>query len=97
MARSVDAEIAVEATLQPPSGRMPPVRRAGGGLSLGGTVGASDHGAVGRGGESGGGHELAGNGPPVRLELAERGDAREAGCGVRVETPCASTGACHWH
>ena len=81
MARSVDAESAVETALPPPSGRMPPVRAAGGGLSLGGPLGASDHGAVECGGETGAGVELAGNGSPVRIELEERGDHRETGGG----------------
>jgi len=38
---------------------MPQVRLAGGGLSLGGTVGTRDHGAVQRGSETGSGVELA--------------------------------------
>src|ERR1039458_8870000 len=41
MARSIDAEIAVEAALPLTSSRMSEVRRAGGGLSLGGAVGAA--------------------------------------------------------
>src|ERR1035441_114921 len=143
MARSVDAKTTVEAALPPPSSRMPKVRRAGGGLSLGRAVGASDHGSVECGGETGSGVELAGDRPPVRLglgergghcggggggevgasargsvewggetgwgvewagarppvrlELEERGEHCEAGGAVRVEKPCASAGACHWH
>ena len=38
-----------------------------------------------------------GDRPPVRLELEERGEHCEAGGAVRVEKPCASAGACHWH
>src|ERR1017187_209984 len=97
MARSVDAKTTVEAALPPPSSRMPKVRRAGGGLSLGRAVGASDHGSVECGGETGWGVEWAGARPPVRLELEERGEHCEAGGAVRVEKPCASAGACHWH
>src|ERR1700690_3633749 len=96
MARSVDAEIAVEIALPPPSSRMPQVRSAGGGLSLGGPLGASDYGAVQCGGETGSGVELAGNGPPVRIELEERGDHRETCGGVWLAPSSAPTGACPW-
>ena len=60
---SFHAESAVETALPPTSSRMPQVRSAGGGLSLGGAVGASDHGAVECGSDTGSGVELAGNGP----------------------------------
>src|SRR5271169_2666337 len=95
MARSVDAEIAIETALPAPSRRMSPVRFAGGGLSLGRTVGARDHGAVECGSETGSGTELAGNGAPVWVELEERGDHREAGGEVRPAPSKASAGACH--
>ena len=62
MARSVDAETAVETALPPASGRMPQVRLAGGGLSLGGAVVAGDNSAVECGSDIGSGVELAGNG-----------------------------------
>src|SRR5260370_37274084 len=69
MARSVDAEIAIETALPSSSGRMPQVWSAGGGLSLGGPLGASDYGAGECGGETGAGVELAGNGSAVRCGL----------------------------
>src|ERR1017187_4716793 len=94
MARSVDAEIAIETALPPPSNRMPQVWAAGGGLSLGGALGAGDHGAVECGGETGAGVELAGNRSPVRIELEERGDHRETGGGVWLAPSGATAGAC---
>src|ERR1039458_4958028 len=69
MARSVDAKTTVEAALPPPSSRMPKVRRAGGGLSLGRAVGASDHGSVECGGETGSGVALAGGRPARQYGL----------------------------
>src|SRR5260370_25706093 len=83
MARSVDAEIAIETALPSSSGRMPQVWSAGGGLSLGGPLGASDHGAVECSGETGTGVELAGNGSPARIELEERCADRETSGGIR--------------
>src|SRR5262249_28672830 len=80
MARSGDAEIAVETALPPPPRRMPQVRLAGGGLSLGRAVGARDYGAVECGGDTGSGGELARDGTPLRAELEERGDDCETGC-----------------
>src|ERR1035441_10435376 len=71
MARSVDAKTTVEAALPPPSSRMPKVRRAGGGLSLVRAVGASDHGSVECGGETGSGVGLVGGGPVGVLPGAE--------------------------
>src|SRR5246127_2841580 len=97
MAGSVDAEIAIETALSPASGRMPQVWSAGGGLSLGGPLGASDHGAVECGGEVGAGVELAGNGSPVRIELEERGGHRETSGGIWSGSSSANAGACHWH
>src|SRR5260370_12285517 len=97
MARSVDAEIAIETALPSSAGRMPQVWSAGGGLSLGGPLGASDYGAGECGGETGAGVELAGNGSPVRFELEERGDHRETSGGIRSGSSSASAGACHWH
>ena len=72
-------------------------RSAGGGLSLGGPLGASDHGAVECGGEAGAGVELAGNGSPVRIELEERGDHRETSGGIWSGSSSANAGACHRH
>src|SRR5271166_2694870 len=94
MARSIDAEIAAETALPPPSRGMPEVRRAGGGLSLGGAVGAGHRGSVQCGGETGAGIELAGDGAPVRTELEKRGYDCEAGRAVRVEEPVAAARAC---
>src|SRR5260370_42703214 len=96
MARSADAEIAIETALPSSSGRMPQVWSAGGGLSLGGPLGASDYGAGECGGETGAGVELAGNGSPVRFELEERGDHRETRGGIRAGSPRASAGPRHW-
>src|ERR1039457_3747462 len=90
MARSIDAEIAVEAALPPTSSRMSEVRRAGGGLSLSGAVGAGHHGSVQCRGETGTGIELARDGTPVRPELEKRGHDCEAGGAVRVEKPVAT-------
>src|SRR5664279_499853 len=97
MAGSIDAEITDEAAVPPATSRMSPVRLAGGGLSLGRTVGARDHHAFQRGSETGSGFELAGNGPSVWIELEERSDHREAGGGVWLAPSSASAGACHWH
>src|SRR5260370_8537774 len=77
MARSADAEIAIETALPSSSGRMPQVWSAGGGLSLGGPLGASDYGAGECGGETGAGVEVAGNGSPVRFYLQHPGTPRE--------------------
>src|SRR2546425_1181077 len=79
MARFVDAEAAAETALPAAASGVSAVRRTGGGLSLGGAVGASGHGAVQCGSATGSGAELAGNGPPVRIELEECGDDRETG------------------
>jgi hypothetical protein len=91
------AEIAIEAALPPSSGRMSAMRLAGGGFSLGGTVGAGDHVFVECGSEPGSGPELAGNGPSLRVELEERGDRRRAGSGVWAAPPEAPAGACRRH
>src|ERR1035441_7437395 len=96
MARSVDAKTTVEAALPPPSSRMPKVRRAGGGVSLGRAGGASAHGSVECGGETGSGVELAGDRPPVWLELEERGEHCEAGGAVRGEKQCGAAGGWRW-
>src|SRR5580700_8258058 len=95
MAGFVDAEAAVEAVLSSASCRVPTLRGARGGLSLGRAVGPCDYGARECGGYAGARVELAGHGAPVRLELEERGDDCEAGCGVRSATPGAPAGACH--
>src|SRR5260370_38505857 len=87
LARSIDAEVAVEAALPAPSSRMPPVRRTGRRLSLGGAVGAGHHGSVQCRGETGTGVELAGDGTAVRAELEECGHDCEPGVPVRVEEP----------
>src|ERR1039457_7046922 len=39
--------------------------------------------------------QVAGNGPPVRIELEKRGNHREAGGEVRLAAPSASGGPCH--
>src|SRR5712672_2632915 len=96
VARSIDAQIGVETALPPTSCRMPPVRRAGGGLSLGGAVGAGHLGSVQCCSQTGAGVELARDGTPVRTELEKRGYDCEAGGEVRVEKPVATTSACHW-
>src|SRR5882724_6983953 len=96
VARPVDAEIAVEIALLPPSSRMPEVWSAGGGLSLGGPLGPGDHGAVQCGGETGARVELAGDGSAVRIELEERGHDCEADGEVRVAKPGAAARARDW-
>ena len=60
LARPVAAEVALETALPPPPGRVPTVRCARGGLSVGGTLGASDDGAVQCRRHLGAGTELAG-------------------------------------
>src|SRR5260370_37956509 len=97
MARSADAEIAIETALPSSSGRMPQVWSAGGGLSLGGPLGASDYGAGECGGETGAGAELAGNGSPVRVELEERGDHRATSGGLPSGSSTAAARDSHWH
>src|SRR5438045_2040545 len=72
MARSVDAEIAVETALSPSSSPMPQVWLAGGGLSLGRAVGAGDYGAVECGSDIGSGDELARDGAPLFPPRTER-------------------------
>src|ERR1700721_1763116 len=93
VARSIDAEIGVEVALPPTAGGMPPVWRTGGGLSLGGAVGAGHLGSVPCGGETGARVELARDGAPVRTELEKRGYDCEAGRAVRVEKPVAAARA----
>jgi len=97
MAGSFDAEVAVDTALPPAPGPMPTVWSAGGGLSLGRTVGARDDGAVECGSQAGAGVELAGYRAPVRAELEKRGDDREAGGAVRIEAPARAAGACDRH
>src|SRR5713101_848796 len=97
MARSVDAETALETALPPPSSPMPQVRLAGGGLSLGRAVGPGDHGTVERGSDIGSGAELAGNGAPLRTELEERGDHCETGCRLWSAPSKATARAYHRH
>src|SRR5882757_5006262 len=97
MARSVGAEIAIEIALPAPSGGMPQVRLAGGGLSLGRAVGAGDYGAVECGRDIGSGDELAGNCAPLRAELEERGNDCETGCHLWSAPSRASTRAYHRH
>src|SRR5215471_10199425 len=73
MARSIDAEIAIEIALPPPTSRMSQVRLAGGGLSLGGTLGTCNFGTVECGSDLGSGAELERDGPAVWIGLEERG------------------------
>ena len=95
MARFVHAEAAVETVLSSAAGRVPALRGAGGGFSLGRAVGPCDHGSGECGGHTGARVELAGDGAPVPTELEERGDDCEAGGGIRLATPGAAAGACH--
>jgi hypothetical protein len=62
VARSLDAEVALETALPSAPGGVSPLRRAGGRLSVGGALGAGDHGAVQRRGCAGAGVELEGHG-----------------------------------
>src|SRR6266478_828078 len=97
VARSVDAGAAVEAALPSAPRPMPSLRGAGGGLSLGRALGASDDVAGECGGETGAGDELAGDGAPLWTELEGRGNHHQAGGAIRVEEPGAACGACDWH
>src|SRR5258708_4978886 len=78
MARFIDEEVAVEAAVLPAPRRLPQMRCARGGLSLGRIVGASDHGALQCRRGAGARVELAGNGAPLWPELEERSDDCEA-------------------
>src|SRR5712692_10953918 len=97
MARSVAAKVAPETALPPPSGRVSTVWGARGGLSVGGTLGASDDGAVPCRGDLGAGTELAGHGTPVWPELEERSDDCEAGRAIWPEKTHAAGHACDWN
>src|ERR1017187_7956639 len=77
-----DAEVAAEAAVPAAASGVPPVWRASRGLSLGRAVGASDHGFIQWSRATRPRIQLAGNGPPVRLELEECGNDREAGGAV---------------
>src|SRR5713101_8802729 len=95
--RSVDAEAAVKAALPSAPRAVSALRGAGGGLSLGGALGARDDIAGEWGSQTGAGVELAGDRSPVWAELEERGEYSQAGGAVRLETPGATGGACDWH
>src|SRR6266446_9914008 len=97
VAGSVDAEAADEAALSPAPREVPALRGAGGGLSVGRALGASDDIAGECGSGAGAGVELAGDGAPVWAELEERGEYRQAGGAIRLEEPGAAGGACDWH
>src|SRR5580658_3331617 len=94
VARPLDAESGVEAAVPAAACEVSPLRRAGGGFSVGGALGADDQDAVERGGGAGAGLELAGHRSPVRSELEKRGDDREADRGVWIEASPAAAGAC---
>src|SRR5580658_5164438 len=96
VARSIDAEIALEAALPSAPSGMPTMRRAGGGLSLGGAMGAGYHGSIPFRGHVGAGAELAGNGAPIWIELEKRGYDGETGGAVRAEKPVAAARSCDW-
>src|SRR6516225_7635867 len=70
---------------------------AGGRLSLGRALGASDHGAVQCRGRAGTRVELARHGARIRVELEKRGYDCEAGGAVRIEAPRPAAGARHRH
>ena len=97
MARSSDAKVAVETAVPPAPSRLPQVWRAHRGLSLGRTVGKSDHRAFQCCGGAGARVELAGNGAPVRTGLEERGDDCETGCRLWAAPSSAAAGPCHRH
>lgn len=77
-------------------GGVSPLRSAGGRLSVGQAVGASDHGAVQCRGRAGAGVELEGD-ARIRAELEERGHDCEAGRAVRAEAPETAAGTRDWH
>src|ERR1035437_1367807 len=93
VARSVDAETTVETALLPAARGVSALRGAGGRLSLGGTLGAGDHGALQCRGRAGARVELAGNRARVWVELEKRGDDCEAGGRVWAEAPRTATSA----
>ena len=97
VARSVDAEIALEIALPSTASGMPTVWGSRGGFSLGRAVGARDHDPVECSGRVSARMELAGNGAPVRLELEERGHDGETRRGLRPAEPEASAGPCDWN
>src|SRR5260370_2295368 len=87
VARFDDAVPAVEAALPSAPRKVPSLRGAGGRLSLGRALGASDDFAGQCGGETGEGAEVAGDGAPLWAALEERGDLHQAGGAIRVEEP----------
>src|SRR5277367_2966336 len=94
MARSFDAEVAAETALPSPARRMSQVRRAGGGLSLGGAVVAGHHGSVQCRGPAGQRVELARNGASLWVELEKRGYSGEASRAIRIKASGAAARAC---
>ncbi len=97
VARSLDAEAALETALPSAPGGMSPFRSAGGRLSVGRAVGAGDHGSVQCRGRAGPGVELEGHGTRIRVELEERGHDCKAGRAVRTEASETAAGTCDWH
>src|SRR5205085_11479260 len=69
VARSVHAEAAIETALPTAPGEVSPLRCAGGRLSMGRAVGASDRGVVQCRVRAGAGVELEGHGARIRTEL----------------------------
>src|SRR5262252_5410843 len=97
MARPVHAEVALKAALPSASGGVSALRRAGGRLSVGRALGASDYGVVQCRVCAGAGVELEGHGARIQVELEERGHDCEAGRAVRVEATETAAGTCDWH
>lgn len=96
VARSISSEGELETELPPAPGGVSPMRRAGGGLSVGRALGAGDHGLVPRGRSTGAGTELAGHGPTIQIELEERGDEScsgrwSMGCAIECVRRCMSS------
>ena len=87
MARSFHAQAAIEVALPPAAGGVSTLRGTGGRLSVGGTLGTGDHGAVQCCGRSGAGVELARHGARVRAELEKRGNYCKASGAIRVKAP----------
>jgi hypothetical protein len=97
MAGPGDADSCLETALPPAARGVSAMRGPGGGVPLGRTVGARDHGVVQRSGSVGTGVELARHGAPLRAELEERGHGGEARRRLRAAPPEASARPCNWN
>src|ERR1039457_7203383 len=97
VAGSVHAGSAVGVALPSAASELSALWRPGGGLSVGRTLGASQHGIGPRGGQPGSGGELANHSTAVRPELEECGHDCEASGAIRAEASSAAAGPQDWN